>query len=1628
MKLNLLIFLLTTSIVSFSNAEQVIQKELRLNKNEEVTVQSLTAAEGTDSFSLSLHLGIKKDDKIIYTGDEYSNNSRAFDFDPVTIYDYIKVKPEVKFTANATPTGIILSGNFKPETKYEVTLLKGFQVVAGQRLYEDAVNSVKTGSFKPHIRFSSKSRYMPGALGGTLTFESVNVKNIQVSIRQVLPQNLHQWLTSYESASQYVSEELKSQTIKVKSKKNTVYKGSISLDEFNPLGNGVYVVTATEKSATEPAKNTEAVSEEESSEDESGYYYAKASDATSVVVTNISAVVKWSAKNELKAWVIKSADLTPVSGATVELYSESNRKLDACVTQTAQGECGLSWKNMKSPPYAVVVKSGGDATYIKLADLSIKNDRFHVGTRDFVSDQQGFDAFLYSARDLFRPGEKVDLAVQVRNKKYEAVSKLPLNWKIINPKGKIVRESTTTSDDFGMSGLPFQTQLSFETGKYLAQVWTGKQMLHEISFLIEEFVPERIGLNVNAEKDQYINKDAAKFNLEALYLFGPPVVAGEFKASCTLTPAFKTVPKHPEYATGFYMAEMNKAINLDVVTGTTDEKGRAKYECDYKSQLGQKFPVVYELKAKTDVEEAGSSRVTSKTAATLISSTDTIVGLKVLDKSGSEIKIEGAFFDLKGDSKKSSSKLKARLYRIQQNWTYSYDGNGSRWRVEELVVPSGIEKVVQANDTKFEVSLTPPESWGQWLVRVEDINSGYTADVNTGYIGWYFEAAGGPGVREPEDLKMEVSKNRVSPGESFKVLVQAPFAGRLLVSLETNVVHQSKWVNVSKPGNLEVEFETPNVLPNFYVTGLLIKTPREGKRFLPARAFGSRNIEVVPNEHRLSVSIAAPELMESRKDLKIEISNDKKVPVKYSIAVVDEGILQMTKFKSPSPLARFFEARKLGVISSETIGWTMAGVAKGKETSGGDEGKSGAKQNIPVKLIAFFEEGIKSDSTGRAEVSFKIPEFQGKLRIMVVASHKTRFGSGDLNTTVRDPIVIQSTLPRFLTNEDRFQFPVALTNTSGKDQNVQVKINSGNEVKISSSGQSQALSNNQMKVLKFPVEVTGTNGTAEISVLAKSDDGKLSSTESFALPVKPRGVEQTLHLAYKADEKVALDKVIPTEWRRDYVKVTATVSNLPFLNQLSNVDYLLHYPYGCIEQTTSSTLPLLAMEDILKFVNSRTKNPPPLKDMVNRGIARVLSMQTGSGGFAYWPGDYQASSWGTPYALYMLLEAKKLGYEVPNDAVESALDYLQNEVRSQTYNINDNSRNSSNPWMLYVLAKGGRQVTAELRKAAETNRSINFKSVNAQHAENLFLLAATAKALGDNETLNKLNAEELFTKQLTGARSDSGSFWSDDRSDALRLVILQELWPDNPAIAVLSQRVAVNLSKRSYNTQEVAWGALALGKMLRNIQKWSDSDAKKISLQMNGNSLAAAESSNGLPMWQIDGALTKNTFTVKNLPQGAGAWLYLNVLGFTDKAPKGSSTLTVSRTYKSRSGDTVSLSNVKQGDVLTVQLQFESKAERENVAIVDRLPAGFEIENARLGRGEEISWISKDSLFTPDYVDMRDDRIQLFGTVGKEKEFYYSVRAVTPGSYVAPAPMIEQMYDPESVNYGESEKVEIKEK
>ncbi|RYZ35964.1 MAG: hypothetical protein EOO71_33545, partial [Myxococcaceae bacterium] len=497
-------------------------------------------------------------------------------------------------------------------------------------------------------------------------------------------------------------------------------------------------------------------------------------------------------------------------------------------------------------------------------------------------------------------------------------------------------------------------------------------------------------------------------------------------------------------------------------------------------------------------------------------------------------------------------------------------------------------------------------------------------------------------------------------------------------------------------------------------------------------------------------------------------------------------------------------------------------------------------------------------------------------------------------------------------------------------------------------------------------------------------------------------------------------------WVPTTERTTVWVTNNPYAKSLQHLSYLVRYPYGCIEQTTSSTRPLLFVSQLVDRVDPTLVSTAKVEDMVQSGINRVLSMQTSSGGFAYWPGSQEPVAWGTAYATHMLLDARKLKYPVPEDRLESALTWLGNELTQNEGKLgqDDHYGQHAEPYMHYVLAAAGKGRKARVQ-ALVTALDTGAKKtpLSGEQQEDLYLLKAALWLSGDRRYEKDLRSPDL--SPVTDERKNNWSFYSDRRRRGMQLSTFQDLFGDAPEGEPLARMVATALQTRSsayYSTQELVWGITGLGKRLQG----TATSFTPPTLTAGGKALAASPEKDARVSdrtWSLARASERTGLSLDMKDKGTGSvYLIVNSEGVrtTPEVKVGGHGLTLKRTWHSLDGTELDLkaTPVKLADLIYVQLEVtNTTSERiQNIALVDRLPAGWEIENARLGRGGSVEWVSEEEQWAPDYVNVRDDRMEVFGALQarETKKVVYAVRAVTAGSFTLPSAEAEAMYDSET--------------
>ncbi|MFT7519580.1 MAG: hypothetical protein ACI9MC_001722 [Kiritimatiellia bacterium] len=886
-----------------------------------------------------------------------------------------------------------------------------------------------------------------------------------------------------------------------------------------------------------------------------------------------------------------------------------------------------------------------------------------------------------------------------------------------------------------------------------------------------------------------------------------------------------------------------------------------------------------------------------------------------------------------------------------------------------------------------------------------------------------------PRPLRPTQVKVELPDD-IEVGKRTTATLTAPFKGRALITVETDQLLRKQWLDV-EAGEVDWTFTLGEFADNVYVSALIIKDPHlESKdAFLPDRAFGVASVKVRPTAYTSPLKIEVEPEMRSDSKLVVNLDmGEDKGPRYATVSVVDEGILSLTNFETPDPFDDLFPTRALGIRTWETVGWAMHLQAPGPSKSHGGDRESAAGGRVQmVKPVSLWSGLVEIGPDGKAKVEFDVPRYRGKLRVMAVAAGTERMASAEADVIVRDPIVLQTTLPRFVTQGDEAEIPVFLTNMSGKDRTVEVSLqaqgihlagvrNMGKEESaltfVGDDHTTITLPDGESKTVVFRVQVRAPAGAVELSIVAKSDDIEVS--ESLQVPIEANGPRERLVRTLPLDGTMDLDPLL-TGWVAGSERTNVWVTNNPYGESFSHLSYVVRYPYGCIEQTTSSTRPLLYVGDLLRATDPDLVAENKIEDMVKHGVDRIMNMQTPSGGFAYWMGGSTPTHWGTAYATHMLIDAKNAGFDVPEENLNDAIDWLDRELDSGASDVRYGAGGpGGQAYMHYVLAKADKGNTAQMQGLL-TDLST---PTSGAEKEAVYLLKAGLYLAGDRRYEADLRNPDVSA--VTTERQNNWSYYSDRRRRGFTLAVYGDLFGGQGEGGEKLARLVANALQGQpsghYTTQELVWGITGLGKFVQN-----GATDYKVDLVANGKNLPPDEwgAASDALTWSLHRASELDDLDLRVTNDGDGRlYAVINSQGVRENGVYryGGDGLAVKREFLDSGGRTINLDDVELGDMVytKITLTNTSKERVQNIAMVDRLPAGWEIENPRLGRGGGADWLDENKLWKTDNMNLRDDRLEVFGALnaGQEVQVVYGARAVTAGNYTLPPVEAEAMYDP----------------
>ena len=881
-----------------------------------------------------------------------------------------------------------------------------------------------------------------------------------------------------------------------------------------------------------------------------------------------------------------------------------------------------------------------------------------------------------------------------------------------------------------------------------------------------------------------------------------------------------------------------------------------------------------------------------------------------------------------------------------------------------------------------------------------------------GYSPWAMES--------PEKIQLDLEQKVYRVGQNARVQVKAPFSGRALVTIERGRVYEYRVIDLKEnTGVISIPVKE-DYQPNVYVSVHLIRPVKSLEKAAPARAYGTIPLMVDCGNHNLNIQLKTAAEIRPNREMEVQVKVNNTGDRAYlTLAAVDEGICQLTNYITPNPMDFFYGKLALTINSYDLYNMILPEVApvqtKSLPGGGEDEGAMIRKQNLNpvsvrrVKPVSLWSGLVKLQS-GSASVKFKIPQFNGTLRLMAVVSSEDDFGSAQKKILVRDPIVMTPTFPRFVAPGDEFTASVSVFNGTGRAGDFNLRIKGDGPVELDGgSTQSLKLKKEEEQLIRFRFKAKNAVGKLEFKLTVQGNGETCQLSEELALRPAAPLTHQLLSGTITAQKPLNLN--LETDWLPGTADYSITLAPFPAVKFGGSLIYLLTYPHACVEQTTSKVMPLLYFNELAKATATDVFKGGNPDYYINQGIAKLESMQLWDGSFSYWPGGNYGYDWGSIYASHFLIEARKSGFTVSERVYTRMISYLTKLAKS---NQRDEYQLQNKVYALYALSLAGKPQTGVMSYLK--NYALNNLSQYSRAQ-----LAASYFYAGDRNTAQNLLPVTFTAYQ--GKRETGGNFNSSVRSDAIILSVLADVEPENPSVPKLVDRISKEAGDIGYwgTTQENAFALLAVGKIFARTKNGDYSGTVTV-----GNK-KIAEFSNTKTFQIHDKKLGEGPVAIK-LTGGGTCYYFIKSSGVSNnpKVDEYDHGVTVRREFLDRNGNKISLNQVKQGDLLVARITVtQYQGRMENLAVVDMLPSGFEIENPRLGKDAGFPWT--DDAITPEYMDIRDDRIILFMNFHESGSYsvYYAVRAVTCGDFVLPPIKGECMYDPEISSYSSSGRVRV---
>ncbi len=1528
----------------------------------------------------------------------------------VNYADFVRLTPDTGAALDVDGSSLCLSG-LTFDKDYRARLRAGLPGKKGDRLQRAEEVVIAFGDKPSYAGFAGDGVILPRLEADGLGIETVNVEKVQISVYRVSDRSLAQKQiaageTSAENEYFYVWGEENGEDVGVE-----IWKGEIE----TPGGRNETTTTVFALGAALDALKP-------------GAYFIRLRDASPGAAKNRMAqawrwimftdmaLTTYSGADGIDVFVRSIASARPIAGVQLSLIAVNNEILATAITN-ADGRARFEGPavNGAAPLTPRMIMANGPQDDFAALDLQRApldlSDR-NVAGRDA---QSKLDGFVYLDRGIYRPGETAYVSGLLRNDAGRAVSNRPLTVTIRRPNATEADKRRLEKLEIGGFSFAYDVPASAPRGVWRIEITADGYdgVVGAESFSVEDFVPQRLEVSIEADEKTPVRPDAARdITVSSRYLYGAPAsgLAVEAEARLRLDP--NPFPDFSKFRFGPVNGRFDERF-LTLPNSTTDAEGKASVALKVDdAPKGYGAPMRADL--VVGVVEPGG-RVVRESARIPVRPDDIYVGLKLAnDKTGfgrdDNVEVEAVLLDWQGNV--VDGELEWKLVE-EDYWFDWYRDNGQwRWRrsFRDVLIAEGRG---QTGREKLGRLIGQRLDTGTYRLSATQTGGKAKTDIRF-YVGWRSYAAG---ADTPDQAAMTLQNDKVAPGARARLFLNPPYEGEAIIAIATDRVHRVQRLKVDAKGREIIIDTDPAWGAGFYVLATVV-TPRDpGDRPVPRRAMAVTYVPFDMSARKLNVEISQPEILRprSRLDLPIAVGGAAPgSPVMMTVAAVDEGILRLTKFKSPDPVDYYYGKKRLGVGIRDDYGRILHANLGAAARFGGDQLGGEGLTVVPTKSVALFSGTLTVGNDGNVIAPIDVPDFNGELRLMAVAWSKDRLGSASEPMTVRDLVPAELALPRFLAPGDDATATLLIDNVDGEAGDYVVTLAGEGPADITAT-QSFTLAEGEKTTSVFPIK-TGETGIGAVN-LSVAGPGGFSVARSY--PIQSRTpyfpVTEVRTAALEPGESFVLNDAVAASYVPGSADVTVSFSRLRGVEPGPLLDALYRYPYGCSEQLTSSAMPLLFVDMLGGEVGRDPERA--VRPRVQQAVNKLLNRQGPDGAFGLWRvGDSWSSPWLGAYVTDFLYRARNEGYGVPEEALDRAYNSLADIARIDRWylasyqtnvyeggNNNDTRdylRRRSAAYALYVLARAGRADLSDLRYFHDALLDETASPLAKAH------IGAALAMMGD-----RARANSAFEKAAAAIGWDNrGDYYQTVLRDAAGVLALAVEAGQDSKVEALSERfIAAMKDPNRMHTQEKAFVLLASQALIRN--------AGPMTLSVNGEARDALPPA---PSFAPTAEEMAGEITYRNDSDGQ-IFRSLTVSGSPLTAPAAvNQGLSLTKRIATRDGQPADLSAVRQNDRLIVVLSGVALDNRQHPAVIaDLLPAGFEIEailkpedGGGQGRNGPYQWIGE--LVYPRVAEARDDRFVAAVDISGKQRFTlaYIVRAVTPGAFTMPGAVMEDMYRP----------------